>query len=77
MQQRNLTPMTGIHRNDILDMFPASYDQVVSDAMNYSKKKKEMHMTPRKEHLYKIRETQQLIQLQDPELREGNVHNFK
>jgi len=40
IEQRNFTPSTGIHRTDILDMFPANYDQVISDAFKLSKKAK-------------------------------------
>lgn len=53
IEPRNLTPMTGMHRNEILDMFPASYDQVISDAFKFSKKTQDYQVSARKEYMYK------------------------
>lgn len=42
-----------MHRNEILDMFPASYDQVISDAFKFSKKTQDYQVSARKEYMYK------------------------
>ncbi len=65
LEHRNLTPMTGSHRVDILEMYPSTQDEVVYEAMSTSKKIKDLQISPRKEsssHIKKVRE----LYLQDP-----------
>jgi hypothetical protein len=40
--------MTGLQRNEILNMFPASYDQIASEALMLAKKRRESQFSPRK-----------------------------
>lgn len=47
MEQRNLTPMTGSHRIDLLEMFPATYDQAGFDILS-SKRLKDFQPSPKK-----------------------------
>mgnify|MGYP000393811730 FL=1 len=49
LEHRNLTPMTGSHRVDILEMYPSTQDEVVYEAMSTSKKIKDLQISPRKE----------------------------
>jgi hypothetical protein len=58
---RKYTPASKSLKNDLLDLFPATFDQITTEIIVSSLKNNNLKLSPRKEHFSKYRENQQIV----------------